>query len=105
MLASVDHIVDLALNIPQLLLLSLQLEWLLKLSNLTIERVDFLDVGRSLHPQLVVVPDQLLDLILESLSVESLQLILKTGAFEADGTKTIMPVERRISACAKRGRI
>lgn len=83
-LASVDHIVDLALDIPQLFLLRLQLKRLLKLGNLTVERVDLLDIGSRLHPQLVVVLDQLLDLVLKSLMVQRLQLVLEACTVETN---------------------
>lgn len=48
-LAGVDHLVDLALDITQLFLLASELVWLLQLLDLTLKVTKSFEIGRILH--------------------------------------------------------
>ena len=86
-LTSVDHLIDLALDVAKLILLSLQLEWLSKRRELASQILDLIAVRCVLHLKVVVVLDQLLNLLLESLLVHRCKLVFKTWlTIDVDGS-------------------
>jgi len=68
-LASVDDLIDLALDIAELLLLGAKLVGLAKAADFVFELLELVVVGSTLHLEIVIVLDQRLDLLLESLLV------------------------------------
>ena len=78
MLASVDNLVHLALDIAELILLRCKLHRLLQLADLTAEVIELLSVCHVLHLQVVVVLNERFHLLLQSTLVHSLELVLES---------------------------
>ena len=106
MLASVDDLVHLALHVTELILLRRQLQWLLKLVDLTTEVVELFGVGHILHLQVVVVLNERFHLLLQRLLVHGLKLILESDRLvKSYWSETIALVCRRLLAGSQRGSI
>ena len=75
-LASVDHFVDLALDVAELILLLIELIRLSQLLNIARKAFNMVCICRILHLKIVVVLDQSLDLLLKSLLIHSIELVL-----------------------------
>ena len=78
MLASVDNLVHLALDVAELILLCCKLHRLLQLADLTGEAIELFTICHVLHLQVVVVLNERFHLLLQSTLVHSLELILKS---------------------------
>ena len=68
-LTGVDHLIDLALDVTQLLLLASELVWLLELLNLALKVANSLAVCSVLQLKVIVVLDQGLHLLFERILV------------------------------------
>jgi len=62
-LAGIDHLVDLALNVTELILLSLQLVWMSQLADITRKILNLISIGSTLHLKVIVVFNQSPDLL------------------------------------------
>lgn len=91
MLASVDDLVDLALDVPQFILLLLEFVWLPELRDVPRQTLDLLAICRVLHLQIVVVLDEGPDLLFESLVIHRVQLVLQMAPVtESHRSKAIL---------------
>ena len=79
MLAGVDHFVDLAFHVTELVLLGSQLVWLAQRVDLLAQTLNLLAISSILHLKVIVVFNQLLDLLLESFLVHCFELFLETS--------------------------
>ena len=106
MLASVDDLIHLALDVTELILLRCQLQWLLELVDLAAQVVELLGVGHILHLQVVVVLNERFHLLFQRLLVHGLELVLESDRLvKSYWSKTIALVCRRLLAGSQRGRI
>ena len=76
-----DHVVHLALNVAELLLLGAQLVRLAKVIDLSAELLKLLIIGSALHFQVIVVLYERLDLVFKRLLIHGKQLLLQTILF------------------------
>ena len=105
-LTCVDHFVHLTFDVSQFYLLRIQLKRLSKLRNLSVKRIDHLNILCGLQSQVMVVFDELLHLVFQGFLVKSLQLVLKaTGSIDNYWSETFVLVSRRIYAWSERRRI
>ena len=82
MLAGVDHFVDLALDVAELILLLIELIRLSQLLDITSKAFNMVSICRILHLKIVVILDQSLDLLLKSLLIHSIELVLQATIVE-----------------------
>ena len=77
LLTTVDDFVEVALGVPQLILLRGELEWLAQLADLRAQLTNLFNVSRVLHLKAVVLFDQRPNLLLQAALIECNKLIFK----------------------------
>ena len=82
MLAGVDHFVDLALDVAELILLLIEFIRLSQLLDIARKTLNMVSICRILHLKIVVVLDQSLDLLLQSLLIHRVKLVLQATIVE-----------------------
>jgi len=101
-LTCVNHLVDFAFYVPELVLLSGQLVRLAQSFDIALQMVDLVTVRSILHLKVIVLFDKLSNLVFESVLIHCSELVLKsTVSVQIDGSESFMLAGRAMTALSE----